>query len=338
MNTISKSLLALMLFSSLSWTAKAEGTAPWLNISGDVNFDTTGSKTSEYEASLRADASLRFEVIMREGVKAVVKARIEQVLAENGHSVESQSIELEKMLEEAYISVETDKISGLPRAIITVGKQQMAFGQALSELPMFRDNLLYNLSAEREMIGLTVTLPTQFFNMIDSVAMSIYENGAGDFKVAKDKTVSIQVTKAITERLKVQASALVKEHAAQTDKELRGSLGFVFSSADGSYKVWAEGLVFDNNPALANTRVGGQIGASQKMGAGTVVVEYSYLQKHAHELAVAYNLSVNSWLVLAPEVRYTRDITGQGQDDTRIGVQARIQFATDNQKSLRTRR
>ncbi|OYZ24175.1 MAG: hypothetical protein B7Y39_01740 [Bdellovibrio sp. 28-41-41] len=315
--------LVLALVVSAGFSFADTQVAPWLRVGIDATVDTTASKVADYEASLKTNLDLRFEVLMREGIKAVVKARLEQTIVENGKSEDWQKVDIEKLVEEAYIQIETDKISGLPRAIITAGKQTMAFGQALTELPMFRDNLLYNLSAEREMIGLTVTLPTNFLKVVDSVAISMYENGAGDFKVADEKGVSIKVSKALSEQLKLQASALIKENANTTDKETRGSLGFVYTGDQGKYKVWAEGLVFDNNPTMPNTKFGGQIGGSYQLGRGAVVVEYQYLEKQAKELAIAYNLPVNSWLVIAPEVRFRKNENGQ-PNETRVGIQARI--------------
>lgn len=326
-------VLSLILSAGFSSYSVADTqVAPWLRVGADASIETTASKVADYEASLKADVNLRFEVLMREGIKAVVKARLEQTLVNNGKSQDWQKVEIEKLVEEAYIQIETDKISGLPRAVITAGKQTMAFGQAMTELPMFRDNLLYNLNAEREMIGLTVTLPTNFLKVVDSVAISMYENGAGDFKIADEKGMSIKVSKAVTDQLKVQASALVKENKNQADNETRGSLGFVYAGADGKYKVWAEGLVFDNNPSLPNTRYGGQIGGSYQLGKGAVVVEYQYLEKQAKELAVAYNLPVNSWLVIAPEVRFRSN--DNGTKDTRVGLQARVQLDRMNMKKL----
>lgn len=332
-----KMLLLLILSAGFSCYSVADTQlTPWLRVGAETNIDTTASKIADYEASLKADVSLRFEVLMREGIKAVIKARLEQTLVENGEKSDWQKVEIEKLIEEAYIQIETDKISGLPRAIITAGKQTMAFGQAFTELPMFRDSLLYNLNAEREMVGLTVTLPANFLKVVDSIAVSMYENGPGDFKVADEKGVAIRVSKSVSNQMKIQASALIKENAGMTDKETRGSLGFVYADADGKYKVWAEGLVFDNNPANPDTKLGGQIGGSYQLGRGAIVVEYQYLEKQAQELAIAYNLPVNSWLVIAPEVRFRKSENGQ-PNNTTVGIQARIQLDKINTKSLKTR-
>lgn len=333
-----KLILSLIVSAGFSCYSIADTqVTPWLRVGADANVDTTASKVADYEATLKADVNLRFEVLMREGIKAVIKARLEQTLVENGQKQDWQKADIEKVIEEAYIQIETDKISGLPRAIITAGKQTMAFGQAFTELPMFRDNLLYNLNAEREMIGLTVTLPANFLKVVDTLAVSMYEAGAGDFKISDEKGVSIRASKALSEKLKLQASALIKENANTTDRETRGSLGFVYAGMDGKYKVWAEGLVFDNNPTNPNTKLGGQVGGSYQVGPGTVVVEYQYLEKQAKELAVAYNLPVNSWLIISPEVRMRSNENGQS-DDTRIGLQARVLLDKINTKTLKTRK
>ena len=133
--------------------------APWLKATAEVNFDATAKDSEDYELNLRHDTSLRFELILHEGVKAVVKARIIQDLVNRGEVVDSlKKQEIEKVLEEAYIEINTAAFSNLPQATVIFGKHTMAFGQEMLELPTFRDNLLYNLASEREMIGLTVSL------------------------------------------------------------------------------------------------------------------------------------------------------------------------------------
>lgn len=336
---ITKLVCATLVAATLS-TATVfadEESAPWLKVSGDVNVDATGKKSADYEANLRADASLRFEVLVREGIKLVVKARIEQQLRQSGQSQDWQEQELEKVLEEAYIQIDTDKVSGLPRATITLGKHQMAFGQALTELPMFRDALLYNLNAEREMVGMTVTLPTNFLKIVDTVAVSLYEAGAGDFKISDDHGASIKMSKRLSDKVTAQVSGMMKEHAGQSDNETRGSIGFVFDGGEGSFKVWAEGIVMNHNPSMTDDTVyASQLGASKKLGRGTIVVQYEVLQKTASELTVAYNIPVGSRLTISPEVRMT---TPEGGDtETQIGVRARVQFQKDSKARLAPRR
>lgn len=335
--TISKALaLPIVLAATLAAQPAAQA-APWLNVDGQINFDANSKNSNDYETShLRVqDAELRFELIIREGIKAVVKAELESKL---NSSTMDNDFDMDKFIEEAYIQIETDKISGLPRAIITVGKHEIAFGQHATELPMFKDGLLYDLTKQNEVIGMTVELPTNFFKIVDSVAVSVFEAGAGDLKIADEKGMSLKLTKKLSDQLQAQVSYMMKEHAGTTDKEQRGSIGFVFSSKDGNWKVWAEGVVVTKNPLYADDTKGGSIGGSYKVGPGTVVVEYSYLQDQAQEIAAAYNMPVGSNLVLSPEVRHRKDLSGTGSDDTVIGIRARLQFQKDNAHNLLTGR
>jgi hypothetical protein len=331
-------IAALVLTSSVSFAD--EQVAPWLKIGADINVDASGKNTNDYEANLKIDAALRFEIIVREGIKAVVKARIEQELMKDGKGLsDTQKIKLEKAIEQAYIQIELDKISGMPRAILTVGKGEMAFGQDVLQLPMFRDSLLYNFAKEREVIGVTVELPTNFLKVIDSVAISLYESGAGDFKMADGRGVSVQLSKRLTDQIQAQVSALVKDDTGFDgkdfkDREKRASFGFVFNSSNGQYKIWTQGLVFDKNPNMPTTDYGAQVGGSMKLGPGDVVVDYQYLQNFAQEYSAAYNLPVNSWLVISPQVTYQRK--EDGDNSTRIGLRARVSLDQAARRALKT--
>ncbi len=312
--------------------AKAGETPPWLHVEGQANFDVRGSSVQDYESQLRVqDAEIKFELLVREGIKLVVKTEIEQRL---NKASREKDFDVEKSLEEAYIQIETDKVSGLPRAIIKFGKHAMAFGQRYHELPMFKDALLQGLNKENEVIGLTVELPGNFFKIVDSVAISLFEAGGGDLKIADEKGASIRLTKKLSDRLAAQISGLIKQNPNSNTSEKRGSLGLVFQSEDGTQKIWFEGVVVDGNPLYQGTALGAQVGGSYKLGPGAVVVEYQYLKDQAQELAVAYNLPVGTWLVLSPEIRRRKDLSGSRSDETVIGIRARIQAHVDIKHEL----
>lgn len=332
MSFIRKSLPVLLAATFAGQTAAQA--APWLRVDGQVNFDSTASDSSNYESKLRVqDAELRFELMLREGIKIVVKTELEKQL--NGSKV-FDDFDIEKFVEEAYIQIQTDKL-GLPRAVITVGKQTIAFGQNYTEMPMFKDGLLYNLSKNDEVIGMTIALPVNFMKIVDEVAISLYEAGAGDLRIADEHGASIKLSKQLSDRLKAQVSYMIQENAAGGDNEQRASVGFVFTSKDGSWTVWAEGVMTKANPIVGDTW-GATVGGSYKVGPGAVVVEYSYLDGQAHEIAVAYNLPVGRNLVLSPELRHRMDLTGTGTDDTRIGIRARLQFHADTDHGLMPRK
>lgn len=327
---ITTAVLAAML---LAPNVKAE-TAPWLKVDGSVNFDATGKSTDDYERALRVqDAELKFELLVREGIKLVVKAELEQHLNE---ATMDNDFDMDKFLEEAYVQIETDKVTGLPRAIITAGKHQIAFGQNYHELPMFKDALLYSLTKQDEVIGFTVAMPANFFNMVDSIALSMFEAGAGDLAISTEKGASIKLSKSLSSQLSAQVSGMMKERAGTDLKETRGSVGFVFKAQNGCTTIWAEGLVITNSPIYADNTMGGQIGASHKVGPGAVVVEYQVLEKQSHEVALAYNLPVGKYLVLSPEIRHRMDSTGSGSDETTVGIRARLNAHAEVRHNLLT--
>lgn len=335
MKSISTVLLAATMLSSSAFAGEVK-MPKWLDVSGSVNFDVSGKDSSDFERNYRVqDAELRFEIIAREGIKAVVRIELEKQLQElvDDHTITAEQLdqELKKMIEEAYIEIQTDKISGLPRAIVAVGKQRMAFGTRLTQLPMFKDGKLYSLLNEEEMIGLTVTLPTNFFGIVDQVAVSLYETGAGDFDISDDKGVSIKASKQLSRNIELAVSGLLKQHGT-ADKESRAAVGFVFTSNDGRLQLWSEGVVMKNNPQYANARYGATVGAAMQLGAGAIVVEGSLLENNGQEVALAYNLPVGSYLVLSPEVRLTN--SDAGDKDTVVGIRARLAVGKNSSKKV----
>jgi hypothetical protein len=322
-----QTMIALLMLLSIGRGASASTTAPWLEVDGQINFDLTAKDSQDYERNLRTqDAELRFQVLLKEGIKAVVKTELERALEINGNGVPSAPFDIEAFIEDAYIQIETDKISGLSRAIITAGKHKMAFGSQLSQDPMFKDNQLYDLMNEDQVIGLSVEIPSAALKIVDSIAMSIFETTAMDLNIADEWGASVKATKALSKQMQAQVSAMIKEHASKDD-ETRGSLGFVFNSDKGGLTVWMEGVVTHKNPKYTDSTIyGARAGASKPVGPGTVVIEYSYLENNAQELLAAYNLSVGKNMVLSPLVRYTKDETGTKDDDTTVGIRAKLQY------------
>ncbi|MFN8790943.1 MAG: hypothetical protein ACK5Y2_05735 [Bdellovibrionales bacterium] len=309
--------------------ANLAGAAPWIKSEGSINFDVTGKKSADYERDLRIqDAELRFEIFLREGVKAVVKAELERKL---NSDTRKEDLNWEQLLEEAYIEVQTDKM-GLPQATVIFGKHSIAFGQKVTEIPMFKDALLYSLNRQDEVVGLTVALPANYLKIVDSVAISLFEAGAGDFKISDEKGYSIKLGKALTKQLQAQVSAMMKENAQTSKSESRVSVGLVFTDAAGKMKVWAEGLIINNHPLYGNTQ-GLTVGGSYKVGPGSVVLELSNLQDVAREAVVAYNMPVTRFMVLSPEVRLREN--QDGSDETTVGIRARLQHQAELKTKLR---
>ncbi len=307
--------------------------APWLTIDGQANFDIRNSSTQDYENNLRVqDADIRFEFLVHEGIKMVIKTELQQRL---DPTLRNNKFDLERAIDEAYIRIETDKVSNLPKAVVTFGRHGMAYGQNYHELPMYKDALMDGLTKQTDVIGLTVQLPADFFKIVDSAAISVFEAGAGDLRISGEKGASFRVTKKISDQLTSQMSALIKENKDGADAEKRGSVGLIFTTKDGKRKIWAEGIVIDDNPKYDST-VGLQVGASSQLGIGTIVVEYEYLRDQAQEIAAAYNMPVGSWLVLSPEIRRRHDLTGTKEDETVVGIRARLKAHLEVKHNLLT--
>ncbi len=322
----------LVLLALMSQPAMADDDASWLHMQTQVNFDGMSSTVDKFENNLRAaETEIGFEILLHEGIKLYLLNDITSLLKKGSAE---EKVKFAEMLEEAFIQIETDKISGLPRAVISFGKQLMAFGQGYNEIPLHEDTLLYELTRQADVIGLTVELPNHFFKMVDSAAISVFESGEADFKISHEKGMSVQLKKNFSERMAAQLSALIKQNPESDHLEKRGSIGFVFQNKDGSKKVWAEGIVTEYRPETPNHTLGFQVGASQKLGRGTIVIETEYIMNQAADLTIAYNLPVGSLFVLSPQIRWRKGSTENFHDDTMIAIRAHLETETNAKHNL----
>ncbi len=328
-------VISLCALSFLTSTySLAETTAPWLKIGTEINFDVLASSVDNYERNLRfEDAAINFELLIREGIRIFIEADISEKL---NKETSGERLELGDVFEEAFIRIETDKISKLPRAIITFGKHPAAFGLKYTELPFYKDSLFFKLTRQSEVIGLTVELPDNFFKLVDSAALSVFETGSGDFKISSEKGASLRLRKIFSENLSTQISALIKQNAGSDRTEKRGSVGFILQSKDGTKKLWSEGVVTQYKPGYKDETLAWQVGASKQWGPGTIVINFEYIVDQAQEWAIAYNLPVGSYLVISPEIRRRNAIHENFEDETVIGIRARLEAEKEIRHQLRS--
>lgn len=327
----------VLLMSSL---AMANGLdTSWLQVQGDVNLDYFGKDSQDYASNLRVQSTnIKLTAEVAKGIRAVVKASIDQDLRVNGADVGS-TFDSKKFLEEAYIEVKMDELTGTPVAVV-IGKQAMAFGQQMSNLPMYKDNLLYSANTIKDVIGVTVKLDNRLLGQaFDSLEVSAFETGANDMEIGDGRGLSIRASKQLTETLKATVSSAFMERADLGNKsehlrdlERRSTLGLVYDNGNGTWKAYAEGIIINGEAAYADARYGATGGATIKAGPGVVAIEYSYLEKVAQEVAVAYNVPVGQFLTVSPEVRHTFEQDSGAASDTRIGVRMKASFG-DNQKA-----
>lgn len=159
-----------------------------------------------------------------------------------------------------------------------------------------------------------------------------FENGAEDLKIGDGAGVAIRVSKQLTEKLKGTASGSRVEIGSTEKYETRGSLGLVFDNGNGSWSAFAEGFALHNSVAHPNSKWGATVGTSLPVGPGEVAVEYSYLEKAAQEVALAYNLPLGADPTLSPEIRYIDHENAATQDGTRVGVRVKAEFGPDEKQ------
>jgi hypothetical protein len=341
MNTYNKKMVtvalaaALMSSAAMANNSKALDTS-WLSVSGEANLDYLANSSNDYETNLRAqDARITLAAQLGANIKAVLSAQLSETLRQNGVDVKGDQFDLDQFIHDAYVEIKLDA-AGQPMAVI-VGKQAIPFGQNASRMAMYKDNLLYGVTNIDQVVGLTVKLDKGLFAMLDGVEASVFENGVGDLKISKDKGLAIRVSKKLAEKFTATASGVIAEQAGSDVKDRRASLGVVMDNGDGSYKIYAEGVVRDGNlaadPKKANYAA--TVGGAMQVGPGEVVVEYSWLEKSMQQVALAYNLPLGENLTISPEVRRNiyDNATGKA-DDTTIGVRAKASFGA-SQKAKR---
>jgi hypothetical protein len=319
---VTKHILTSLLLTGLTTTAIAQN-APWdRKVDATVQMDMTGKSANDYELNVRGRAIVKFNMVLAKGLELYAKIKATQLLVKDGESQDLTRLEIAQIVEDLSVRYELGEALGTTRVVMIAGKQRMAFGQRIDQLAIPEDSLLYGngVAENKYKIGLTFLVPVNVLDVIEQVALSVYENGADDFDIADEKGLSVKVTAKITKELKAQMSAMTQETAGSSDNEKRYSLGLVYSNTEGGYEIWAQGIKFKNNPAHPNSEYAAQVGASMKVSAGTVVVDYQLIDNNAKELGLAYKFQVGKYLMFGPEVRKTW-VSG-GADTTTLGLRA----------------
>lgn len=331
-----------LLISSLAFAAEQASSqidTSWLQVQGEVNMDYFAKDSQNYSSNLRAQGGMiKISADVAKGIKAAVKLSLDRDLRVNGTDVASGTFDMGKFIEQAYVEIKMDELTGTPVAVI-IGKDAMAFGQQLSHLPMYKDNLLYKTNTIDKVIGVTVKLDNRLLgSALDSLEVSAFENGADDLKIGDGYGLSVRLSKQLSQSLKLTASAAeieqdAKENSYSYDKlDKRAAVGIVYDNGNGTWKAFAQGTVMKgsvSNPSDA-ARLGATAGVAINAGPGEVVMEYSYLERQAQQVALAYNLPLGKNLTISPEVRYTFSQDSGAANDTQVGVRAKASFGNES--------
>lgn len=311
-NTIALGALASIAFST---TPVLAGMTDSLNVGvtmeGRLTSDSTYVSSSKSVKTQISNAEIRATLAFREGLKAVIG--LELAKAVNG-SVDKDDIE--EMLEEAYIEYDANG-----KALIRVGKQQIPFAQEFAAMAIPENDQRFALANEKEVFAIVVQLPKESLGVIgkaiDSLEFSVFETGAGDLDIAKTKGGSFKATRALSKKMQVAVSGLMKETSG--DNEYRAAVSVSYKTNNG-WSLFAEGQWLDNNPTYPNAEFAATLGASKEFGPGTIVLQASAVDNHGEELGASYHLPISGAVTLSPEVRYNTET-----EDTTVAVRMTVQ-------------
>ncbi len=283
-----------------------------LTVEGNIQQDFGYNSADEEVSSSNNEASIRATLAFREGLKAIIKVNLDDMI--NGQAFDWDSFD--EAMEEAYIEVDANG-----RATILFGKHQMAYAAQLAMMAIPENDQRFALADESEMIGLTVQLPKDSLSIvgeaIDTLEVSIYETGSEDFEISDNAGVSMRATKALSDKLTATISALMKQQAG--DDEYRAAISVAYA-ADNGWTYYAEGQWLQNNPTYPDAAYAVTAGTSKEVGPGLLVLQASYVENNGGELGASYHLPVSQNVTFAPEIRWNPE-----SDDVAVGARVTVQ-------------
>lgn len=305
--------LSLVSAMAISAVAFADNADDRFKVEGVINTDLILPESVDYQDTVRfKGSSIKITAQMAENIKAVLKMKLDREFRVNG-SANNPDFDVEDFIEEANIEIR--KIGGRPVAVI-IGKQQIAFGQHLSKMPVFQNSALHGLFEQKQVFGLTVALDMDF-NLFDKLEASFFETKANDLSIGEFDGYSVRLTKNLSKALKVVVSHMDKGNGynSSLDSEQRTSLGVVYKNPKGGWTAYLEGIYFQGNTTYKLGNYGVEAGMSFKAGPGEVAVETTLIEDSLVQLGIGYVFQVNSELTFGPEIRYVNYSSAMGKKD-----------------------
>jgi hypothetical protein len=300
----------------------------------DFNIEVEGAVVvnhiaGDVDASHLKGSYITLSKDWNERVRVVITAKLDQIFKENKIEL-TDDFDLGRFVEEAYIEIK--EVGGTPTAII-IGKQPIAFGQNVQEMPIFENNPLADLQEIKEVHGLTVDLSTGLFGLVDQFEVSVFETEDGDLNIGKIDGLSVRMSKLLTDQWLVTGShARLGNNHLGSGTESRTSLGLIGENEEGTLVGWAEGIYFSNNPEYPNSQFGITIGGMIKVHETTdVIVEYSHIEKAINEIAIGVKTAVTANSTIGAEVRH-RTFSDGRDDDLIFGVNYTIYYGNTGHK------
>ncbi len=327
--TVLYTLFALAVIASLGSSAFAD--PPSLEIEGAIRSDILFRRQDSGKIQDDMNSSetyLRLSSDLSRFVRVAVAFELDRDLRENGRWTEQSKLSIEELLREA--SIEIHDVGGVPVAFV-IGKQEIAFGQAVTAMPAFTRGALYETQTINRVLGLTVRLDKTVLGIIQSIEASAFssetDSRLSHGSIGKIDSASVRVKGEIFEGLQFSVSAahLGNKHLGSDSTEQRYSVGLIYTDPKGVWKTWIEGLYHadKNNPRYGeNAHFGITAGALRRAGPGDVVAEVSWIQNVMTEVGIGYRLLVTPNVTVGPEVRLIRwqNTGSESRNDLRVGI------------------
>ena len=293
---------------------------------GEINANASAATESNNSVNLQ-ESYVSLNATWKNKIRAVVTAKLEKIFKDNKVSL-NDDFDLAEFIEEAYIEIR--EINGSPIAVI-VGKQPIAFGQNVQAMPLFQNNPLAGLQEISEVFGVTVDLTEGLFGIFDQAEVSVFETEGGDLKLGSIDGVSVRLSKMLTDNwLLTLSHAEMGNGHLDTGHERRTSVGLIGESMDGNLVGWVEGMYFSNNPEHPKADFAITVGGMVKVHETTdVIVEYNYVEKELHQIAVGARTGLTENLTLGVEVRYNNYVD-ERDDEFVIGANLNYAFGSSS--------
>ncbi|PIP90288.1 MAG: hypothetical protein COW01_02460 [Bdellovibrionales bacterium CG12_big_fil_rev_8_21_14_0_65_38_15] len=300
-----------------------------LGIEGEINAFGRASTQGQADAYL-SGSYVSLSAGFKDKVRAVVTARLDRIFEDSSLTLNEQ-FKLGEFIHEAYIEIRD--VGGKPIALV-IGKQPIAFGQRIQAMPLFRDNPMDDLQRIDQVYGFTVDLQEGLFGLFDQVEISAFESGAGDLEIGKIDSLSVRLSKMLTDQWMLTAShASVGHTGTNNGRETRTSIGLIGESTDGYLVGWAEAVFFSNNPRHQNSNfaftVGGMIRISET---SDVVIEYNSIKNEVREVGLGLTTALTRNLSAGAEVRWI-DHLDTDQQELTFGVSMTYTFGSNRRQT-----
>lgn len=339
---------------ALALPAMAQSTSDDAGLLSSKHIDAELQARAVYSYSNNADSDttslsktyLKLTGKFTEDIRLVLTAELNRALRENGVNV-ATSQQIDEYLKEAYVEIRN--IGGQPIAFV-IGKHQVAFGEEIKRMPIYENSPLYNKLFSERVLGFTVRLNYNLFNVVDGIEASFYQSQQDiglleDGKFGTYDSVSARIKGQINGGIRYNASFahVGNNHLGDGQEENKGAVGLIFAKsfdkngvAEGPWTAWVNGLVTDKTTNGDDLQFAVTGGASYEVGPGEVVVEATWLQDQSVQLGIGYKMALYTnddgtvAATIAPEYRHTFGLNGNPDDDS-IGVAVSFNMGTVKQ-------